>query len=82
MDAGKKISLTTQIHEIYIKAAPELIWDALTTPRVDREICARRCGRVRTQARRQIPLAGHAADALHGLAGSHHRRRGDRSQAA
>jgi uncharacterized protein YndB with AHSA1/START domain len=25
-------SLTTQIHEIYIKAAPELIWEAITSP--------------------------------------------------
>jgi uncharacterized protein YndB with AHSA1/START domain len=32
MDASKKESLTTQVHEIYIRAAPQLIWDALTTP--------------------------------------------------
>ncbi|HEV7766177.1 MAG TPA: SRPBCC family protein [Thermoanaerobaculia bacterium] len=27
-----KDSVTTQIHEIYIKASPEAIWDAITTP--------------------------------------------------
>jgi uncharacterized protein YndB with AHSA1/START domain len=27
-----KISVTTQIHEIYIRATPEAIWDAITTP--------------------------------------------------
>jgi uncharacterized protein YndB with AHSA1/START domain len=28
----EKESVTTHIHEIYIKATPEAIWDALTTP--------------------------------------------------
>ncbi len=28
----EKESLTTQIHEIYIKAPPELIWEAITQP--------------------------------------------------
>jgi uncharacterized protein YndB with AHSA1/START domain len=32
MQPVEKESVTTQIHEIYIKAAPEVIWDALTTP--------------------------------------------------
>jgi uncharacterized protein YndB with AHSA1/START domain len=32
MGSGKKESVTTQIHEIYIRATPETIWDALTTP--------------------------------------------------
>lgn len=32
MGPSKAASLTTQIHEIYIRATPELIWDALTTP--------------------------------------------------
>lgn len=27
-----KTGVTTQIHEIYIKAAPQAIWDAITTP--------------------------------------------------
>lgn len=27
-----KTSVTTQIHEIYIKATPQAIWDAITTP--------------------------------------------------
>ena len=31
-EQGPKTSLTTQIHEIYIKAAPQAIWDAITTP--------------------------------------------------
>jgi len=32
MDSRKKESVTTQIHEIYIKATPEMIWEAITTP--------------------------------------------------
>ena len=32
MQQFKKESVTTQIHEIYIRAAPEVIWEALTTP--------------------------------------------------
>jgi uncharacterized protein YndB with AHSA1/START domain len=31
MDAGKKEGVT-KVHEIYIRATPELIWDAITTP--------------------------------------------------
>jgi uncharacterized protein YndB with AHSA1/START domain len=31
-DAGTKTSVTTQIYEIYIKATPQAIWDAITTP--------------------------------------------------
>ncbi len=31
-DQGAKTSMTTQIHEIYIKATPQAIWDAITTP--------------------------------------------------
>ena len=29
---GAKTSMTTQIHEIYIRATPQAIWDAITTP--------------------------------------------------
>jgi uncharacterized protein YndB with AHSA1/START domain len=32
MQPLKKESVTTQIHEIYIKSTPEAIWNALTTP--------------------------------------------------
>jgi uncharacterized protein YndB with AHSA1/START domain len=32
MDSGKKESVTTKIHEIYIRAPAQMIWDALTTP--------------------------------------------------
>lgn len=31
-DQGTKTGVTTQIHEIYIKATPQAIWDAITTP--------------------------------------------------
>ena len=31
-EQGTKTSVTTQIHEIYIKATPQAIWDAITTP--------------------------------------------------
>jgi hypothetical protein len=31
MDSGKKESVTTQIHQIYIRATPEQIWSAITT---------------------------------------------------
>ena len=31
-EQGAKTSVTTQIHEIYIKATPQAIWDAITTP--------------------------------------------------
>jgi len=29
---GKKTGMTTQIHEIYIRATPQAVWDAITTP--------------------------------------------------
>ena len=32
MSTDTKTSVTTQIHEIYIKAAPQKIWDAITSP--------------------------------------------------
>ena len=32
MAAGTKTSVTTQVHEIYIRATPQAIWDAITTP--------------------------------------------------
>ena len=32
MDSSKKESVTTQIHQIYIRATPEAIWSAITTP--------------------------------------------------
>src|ERR1700732_3690965 len=32
MQSLKKDGVTTQIHEIYIRADPEAIWEALTTP--------------------------------------------------
>ena len=38
MAADTKTSMTTQIHEIYIKAAPQAIWDAITDAGVDREV--------------------------------------------
>jgi uncharacterized protein YndB with AHSA1/START domain len=31
-DQGTKTGVTTQIYEIYIKATPQAIWDAITTP--------------------------------------------------
>jgi len=31
-DQSTKTSVTTQIHEVYIKATPQAIWDAITTP--------------------------------------------------
>ena len=31
-EQATKTGVTTQIHEIYIKAAPQAIWDAITTP--------------------------------------------------
>lgn len=31
-DQGTKTSVTTQIYEVYIKATPQAIWDAITTP--------------------------------------------------
>jgi uncharacterized protein YndB with AHSA1/START domain len=32
MSADTKASVTTQVHEIYIKATPPAIWDAITSP--------------------------------------------------
>jgi uncharacterized protein YndB with AHSA1/START domain len=32
MAADTKASMTTQVHEVYIKAAPQAIWDAITSP--------------------------------------------------
>ena len=32
MSTDTKTSVTTQIHEIYIKAAAQKIWDAITSP--------------------------------------------------
>jgi uncharacterized protein YndB with AHSA1/START domain len=31
-DQDQKTRLTTQIYEIYIRATPQAIWDAITTP--------------------------------------------------
>lgn len=31
-EQGKKTGVTTQIHEIYIRATPQAIWDAITRP--------------------------------------------------
>jgi len=31
-EPGTKTSVTTQIYEVYIKASPQAIWDAITTP--------------------------------------------------
>ena len=32
MSADTKTSVTTQVHEVYIRATPEAIWDAITSP--------------------------------------------------
>jgi len=32
LDSSKKENVTTQIHQIYIRATPEAIWSAITTP--------------------------------------------------
>ncbi len=32
MGADKKESVTTHVYEVYIKASPQTIWDAITTP--------------------------------------------------
>ena len=32
MSADTKTSVTTQIHEVYIRTAPQAIWDAITSP--------------------------------------------------
>ena len=31
-DQGTKTSVTTQIHEVYIRATPQAIWEAITSP--------------------------------------------------
>ncbi len=32
MDAGEKTSVTKQIHQVYIRATAEEIWQAITSP--------------------------------------------------
>lgn len=32
MSADTKASVTTQVHEVYIRATPQAIWDAITSP--------------------------------------------------
>ena len=32
MSAGTKTSVTTQVYEVYIRATPEAIWEAITSP--------------------------------------------------
>jgi uncharacterized protein YndB with AHSA1/START domain len=32
MSAGTKTSVTTQVYEVYIRATPQAIWDAITSP--------------------------------------------------
>jgi uncharacterized protein YndB with AHSA1/START domain len=32
MSAATKASVTTQVYEVYIRAAPQAIWDAITSP--------------------------------------------------
>ena len=34
MSPDTKTGVTTQVHEIYIQAAPQAIWDAISKPRV------------------------------------------------
>jgi uncharacterized protein YndB with AHSA1/START domain len=37
MSEATKASMTTQVHEIYIKATPQAIWDAITQPEWTRQ---------------------------------------------
>jgi uncharacterized protein YndB with AHSA1/START domain len=66
MESSKKDSVTTQIHEIYIKATPEMIWDAVTTPewtakygyRTPATYDLKRGGKYRVQATEQMRAMG------------------------
>jgi uncharacterized protein YndB with AHSA1/START domain len=66
MDSLKKESVTTQIHEIYIRASPQMIWDALTTPewtakyghRAPAEYELRQGGRYQSTATEQMRALG------------------------
>ena len=57
MEAGKKDSVT-HIHEIYIRASAEAIWDALTSPEWNGEIRLSGGQRIRAQAAGQISRSG------------------------
>jgi uncharacterized protein YndB with AHSA1/START domain len=66
MQSLKKETLTTHIHEIYIKASAETIWDALTTPewtakyghRAVHDYDLRPGGRFRVRASEQMRTLG------------------------
>jgi uncharacterized protein YndB with AHSA1/START domain len=66
MDSGKKASVTTQIHEIYIRAAAQAIWDAVSTPewtaqygyRVRQEYELKQGGKFRAYANEQMRAMG------------------------
>jgi uncharacterized protein YndB with AHSA1/START domain len=66
MGSGKQEGVITQIHEIYIRATPEVIWNALTTPewtarygyRVRQEYELKPAGRYRAKANEQMRAIG------------------------
>jgi uncharacterized protein YndB with AHSA1/START domain len=66
MDSVKKASVTTQIHEIYIRATPDMIWDAVTSPewtakygyRTQADYDLKRGGQYRVRANEQMRAMG------------------------
>jgi uncharacterized protein YndB with AHSA1/START domain len=68
MESNKKESVTTQIHQIYIRATPEAIWSAITTP----EWTSQYGNRARAMC---VSVEVQRTDARYGIAGGNYRRR-------
>ena len=76
MPADEKHSVTTQVYEVYIKATPQAIWDAITYPEWTAKYGYRGPARLRAASGRRVSGARDAANAGDGAAGRRRRRRG------
>ena len=63
MSADTKASVTTQVHEIYIRATPEAIWDAITSPEWTTKYAYRGAVEYRPAPGRRVQGACDAGDA-------------------
>ncbi len=82
MSTDTKASVTTQVHEVYIRATPEAIWDAITSPEWTTKYAYR--GAVEYDLRPGGAYKAHcdAGDAPVRLAGRRRRWRGRGSRSA
>lgn len=82
MTVAAEETTTVQVHRVYIRATPQAVWDAITKPRVEREVRLPLRVRTRSLRRRRIPGAVERRDAPPRRAGTDHRGRDHRSRSA